>query len=256
MESSNELGCLSVVIPTYNERDNLEPLLRRLAVVRRAWTGDLEIVIVDDRSPDGTARQAKHLADRLDVPVRVLVRDGPRSMGRAIVAGIEQSRGHLVCVMDADLSHPPELILDLLRVLDGADGVVASRYAAGGTLDGWPRTRRIISWGATALSRPLVRTPCYDPLSGFFLFRRTSLTGLTITGIGNKPLLEILAQKPLAIHELPYEFRDRERGASKLDPRGFVGFTRLLARLSWQSIRGNSPSLARDGEAPAEAHGP
>jgi dolichol-phosphate mannosyltransferase len=177
-------------------------------------------------------------------------------MGKAIVTGIEHSQGDLVCVMDADLSHPPELILDLLRALDGADGVIASRYAAGGTTAHWPRIRRAISWGATAFSRSLVRTACYDPLSGFFLFRRTSLAGLVVTGIGNKPLLEILAQKPFAIHEIPYEFRDRERGSSKLDPQGFVGFAHLLARLSWQSIRGTAPGLPQETEAPAEAHGP
>ncbi len=247
---------LTVVIPTYNERDNVEPLFRRLAAIRGTWPRDWEIVVVDDHSPDGTAQRVEELAHRFSLPVRLLRRNGPRSMGRSIVAGIEQSRGGLLCVMDADLSHPPERIPDLLRALDGADGVVASRYAAGGTVVHWPKSRRLISWGATALGRSLMRARCSDPLSGFFLLRRTALVGLTITGIGNKPLLEILGTKALVLHEIPYEFRDRERGSSKLDPKGFVDFTHLLARLSWRAVRGTPSDLLREGEAPAEAHGP
>lgn len=247
---------LTVVIPTYNERDNVDPLLRRLSAIRGACPGNLEIVVVDDHSPDGTALRVRGLADRLSLPVQLLHRKGPRSMGRAVVAGIEQSRGALLCVMDADLSHPPELIPDLLGALDGADGVVASRYMPGGRIGRWPRSRRVISWGATAFGRSLARTPCSDPLSGFFLIRRTALAGLTVTGVGNKPLLEILAAKPLVLHEIPYEFRDRERGASKLEPKGFVDFAHLLVRLSWRAVRGSSSESLREGESSAEAHGP
>jgi len=192
----------------------------------------------------------------MNLPVRVVDRVGPRSLGRAIVEGINLSHGVLVCIMDADLSHPPEFIFDLLQALDGADGVVASRYVTGGSIARWTRARRVVSWGATALSRPLIRTPCRDPLSGFFLFRRASLAGLSLTGIGNKPLLEILAQKPFTIHEIPYEFHDRERGSSKLGPRGLLGFTRLLARLAGRSIRGDSPGFAYEREAPTDARQP
>ncbi len=247
---------LAVVIPVYNERDNVEPLVRGLAEVQRAWGGTLEAVVVDDRSPDGTGEAFERLGPSNGVSVRVVERTGPRSLGRAIVEGVGLVRGDLVCVMDADLSHPPRTILEMLRALDGADGVVASRYAPGGRIDGWPLSRRLVSWGATTFARELVLCACTDPVSGFFLFRRSSLEGLTLTGLGNKPLVEILAQRPLAIHEVPYGFRDRERGASKLDPKAFVAFAGLLIRLSWASATGTAGATRVKGLASADARGP
>ncbi len=237
------LDDLSVVVPTYNERENVEPLLRGLDAVRREWGRGFEVLVVDDRSPDGTAAAFERLAPRLGVPVRVVERDGPRSLGRAIVEGIRLSRGDLVCVMDADLSHPPQLVSRLLAALDGADGAVASRYAPGGRISRWPLSRRLVSWGATALARVLTQDRCRDPVSGFFLFRRASLAGLTLTGIGDKPLVEILAQRPLAIHEVPYEFRDRQHGRSKLNAGGIARFARLVVRLSTGAGRTQTPEV-------------
>ena len=234
----------------------MESLFRRLASVFGALGRDLEILVMDDCSPDATGRLAQRLAMDLDLPVRVHARGGPRSMGRAIVEGIRRSDGDLVCVIDADLSHPPETIPDLLQALDGADGVIASRYVAGGAIIGWTRMRRIVSWGATALSRPLIQTACRDPLSGFFLFRRSALAGLAMTGIGNKPLLEILSQRRLIVHEIPYAFHNREHGMSKLGPAGFVDFSRLLGHLVAQLVRAGSGSpryprdLAVDAQEP------
>ncbi len=247
---------LSIVVPTYNERENVGPLLTGLDALRRVWPGDVEVVVVDDRSPDGTAETCERLATPLGLAVRVIRRPPPRSLGRAIVEGIRQSRGDLVCVMDADLSHPPHVVVDLLHALDGADGVVASRYAPGGGLLSWPRSRRIVSLAATAFARGLVLTPCTDPVSGFFLFRRDALAGVPITGLGNKPLLEILTRKPLTVHEVPYEFRDRTRGSSKLGPRSIVDFARLVASLAWESVRRVAFGESGDAESAAEARGP
>lgn len=251
MATEEDFASLSIVIPTYNERDNADRLLKGLASVRGRLPKDLEIVVVDDNSPDGTSETLQMLAAQEDLPLRVVLRKGPRSLGRAIVEGLEQSHGELVCVMDADLSHPPDDVPRLVAALDGADGVVASRYTRGGRVVSWPRYRRAVSLAATAFARDLIRSDCSDPVSGFFLFRRSSLVGLHLTGIGNKPLLEILAAKPLTIHEVPYEFHDRDRGESKLGLQGIAQFARLLAVLSAKSMRGGSPDV---GYEPSEAN--
>lgn len=251
MKTEGDFKSLSIVIPTYNEHDNAERLLKGLASVRGRLPTDLEIIAVDDYSPDGTAKTLSVVAAQQGLPLRVILRGGPRSLGKAIVEGLEQSRGELVCVMDADLSHPPEDIPRLLTALDGADGVVASRYIRGSRVVSWPRHRRLVSLAATAFAQDLIRSDCSDPVSGFFVFRRSSLAGLHLTGIGNKPLLEILAAKALTIHEIPYEFHNRVRGKSKLGLQGIAQFTRLLALLSAKSIRGGSPDI---GYEPTEAN--
>lgn len=229
---------LTIVIPTYEERDNLRPLLDGLAEVRDRWGGRLDVLVVDDRSSDGTKAEALLAAGELGLRLRVVERDGPRSLGRAIVEGIALVHGGLVGVMDADLSHPPTTLIAMLEALDGSDGVIASRYGPGGAIASWPWTRQVVSLGATVLARGLCRTPSTDPVSGFFLFRREALAGLRLSGLGNKPLVEILAQRDLVVHEVPYIFRDRQQGRSKLRLTGIVDFARLLLRLSRQASRG------------------
>lgn len=248
--AEDQFASFSIVIPTYNERENAERLLGGVASVRSSLPKDLEILVVDDRSPDGTAEAMRTAAARVGLPLRVILRDGPRSLGKATVEGLEQSRGELVCVMDADLSHPPPDLARMYRALDGADGVVASRYAEGGRIEAWPTYRRLVSFGATSLAKAVVRNECTDPVSGFFLFRKSALTGIRLTGIGNKPLVEILAAKPLTIHEIAYRFRDREHGRSKLSPKGVSDFARLIAVLSARLVRAGYPDLSYE---PAEA---
>src|SRR5713226_4051911 len=166
---------MSIVIPTYNERDNVPELLCEIRALQAALIRPLEIVLVDDNSPDGTAAAAEELGKRLGMNLRILTRNGRRSLGSAIADGLRLCRWDLVCVMDADLSHPASLVPALLDALDGADGVIASRYAAGGRIVSWPLRRRLVSLVATGLARRLLRLPHHDPLSGFFLVRRSSL---------------------------------------------------------------------------------
>src|SRR5437899_2648983 len=153
---------LSIVIPTYNERENIPQLLSELAAVLTRLDRPSEIVLVDDRSPDGTADLADRLGRDKRIAVRVVTPDGPRSMGGAVARGLGACRWDLVCVMDADLSHPPGLIPSLLKSLDGADGVVASRYIPGANIESWPARRHVISFVATMIARFGLGVPCRD----------------------------------------------------------------------------------------------
>ena len=173
-------------------------------------------------------------------------------MGAAIVEGLGASTTDLVGVMDADLSHPPALLPLTGERLNGVDGVIASRYAREGGIADWPARRRLISLVARALARRVIRTPSSDPLSGFFLFRRSSLRGTPLTGHGNKPLFEILARTRLTVYEVPYVFRDRRSGRSKLDLRGILAFMRLTLFL-WRTRATAEPGVrgAPEGNAPS-----
>src|SRR5947208_3144549 len=222
---------LSIIIPTYNERENIEQLLAELASVAPRLNGPAEVVLVDDRSPDGTAELAGELGRGKGLNVRVVTRNGPRSLGGAIAHGLDVCRRDLVCVMDADLSHPPGLIPSLIESLDGADGVVASRYVPGADIQSWPARRHLMSFGATLIARIGLRVPCPDPLSGFFVFRRSFLRSVRIRGDGNKPLLEILVQARPIVSEIPYVFRNRRNGESKLTARNIGEFLGLVVRL-------------------------
>jgi dolichol-phosphate mannosyltransferase len=232
------------VIPTYNERENIEQLLAELASIAPLLNRPYEVVLVDDRSPDGTAELASQLGRAKGVDVRVLTRNGPRSMGGAIARGLAVCRRDLVCVMDADLSHPPGLLPSLIESLDGADGAVASRYVPGAIIEGWPASRHLISFVATLIARLGLRARCRDPLSGFFLFRRAFLESLRIQGDGNKPLLEVLVQARPVVNELPYVFRNRKNGESKLNARSIVEFVALVLRLRSISRR-DAPTRPR-----------
>ena len=231
---------LSVIVPTYNERDSLPILLGRLANAGVA----LEVVIVDDGSPDGTGALAEEMARTSSMPIHVVHRPAKAGLASAIMAGAAVARGETVTVMDADLSHPPELLPALTAAAaGGADIVVASRYVPGGGTDAWPLLRRIVSRVATALARTGLGLPVRDPLSGYFTVRRTMLTGAAYRQLGYKLLMEILAAHPEArLVEVPYRFVDRGRGASKLSAGEIVNFLRLLVdlrvrRRPWNSAR-------------------
>lgn len=222
---------LSVIVPTYNERDSLPILIDRLAHVAAGVV--LEVVIVDDDSPDGTGALAEELARTSPMPIRVVHRPGKAGLASAVMDGVAVSRGATVTIMDADLSHPPELLPDLAQaVADGADVAVASRYVPRGGIEAWPLLRRLVSRGATALARVGLGLSVRDPLSGFFAARRTLLTGGTYRRLGYKLLMEILAiHRRARVVEIPYRFVDRGQGASKLSPGEIVDFLRLLAHL-------------------------
>lgn len=222
---------ISIIIPTYNEKDNIAPLLSR---VDKALTGyDHEILIVDDNSKDGTIELASELAAKY--PVKVLVRRNERGLATAVVHGLKSAAGQIIGVMDADLQHPPEVIPDLIKAIqDGADMVVASRYIPGGGCPNWGLSRRIISRVALMISHLLLPSTrqVKDPLAGFFMFRRENVDPEKLKPIGYKISLEVMLTGQFQrIVEVPYIFEDRSAGQSKLNPGEQIDYLKHLYSL-------------------------
>lgn len=220
---------VSIVVPTYNERENLAPLAERLfATLDPAST---ELLIVDDDSPDRTAAEAQRLAARY--PVRCLVRRGDRDLSRAVVHGLRDARGRLCVVMDADLSHPPEAIPRLIEALDKPrlKMAIGSRFAPGGRVDAyWPLHRRLISSIGRLLARPL--TGVRDMMSGFFCVRRAEVDLDRLRPLGYKIALELIVRHGWRnIVEIPITFTDRAAGRTKLSLAVQGRYLRHLARL-------------------------
>ncbi|MFY1693411.1 glycosyltransferase [Plantactinospora sp. WMMB782] len=227
---------VSVVIPTYNERDNVDELLRRLAEVLAGTAA--EIILVDD-STDGTAEMVEAAARRCPVPVLAHHREQPLAgPGGAVVEGIRLAQGAWVVVMDADLQHPPPVLAELVAAgeRDRASLVVASRYADGGGRTGLAGAyRRAVSAASTLLTRLLFRRDLAgvsDPMSGFFAFRAALVDPDQLQPSGYKILLELVVRtRPDRITEVPYTFADRFAGKSKSSVREGLRFLRHLAVL-------------------------
>ena len=223
---------LTVVIPTLNERENIAPLLERLdlTLAGTRW----EVIFVDDDSTDGTPEAVREIG-RSDPRVRCLQRIGRRGLSTACIEGILASASPFVAVMDADLQHDESLLPGMLNALrhEACDIVVGSRYVAGGGVGEWDKTRANMSGLATKLSRLICKTEIADPMSGFFMVRRdvfeSAVRGLS--GQGFKILLDLLASLPAPprLKELPYQFRNRRYGESKLDTMVAWEFGMLLA---------------------------
>ncbi|MFO8133300.1 MAG: glycosyltransferase family 2 protein [Thermoplasmatota archaeon] len=227
---------LSLVVPTYNEADNLPHLLERVATALQDV--DFELVIVDDSSPDGTADRAEEFRETYSF-LRVVRRTGKRDLALSVIEGFHRSSGDILTVMDADLQHPPEKLVDLLAAIDdGADVVVGSRYVPGGEIEQWSLLRRLSSKGATLMAHLLLpgcRTVS-DPLSGFFMLRSRVIDGVELRPVGYKILLEILIRGRCAdVREVPIVFQDRERGSSSLVANEYGKYLRHLLRLSWDT---------------------
>ena len=226
---------LSVIVPTYNERPNVGELVRRLDAALRdtRW----EVVFVDDDSPDGTAAEVRAAA-RTDPRVRCIQRLGRRGLSRAVIEGVLSTAAPVIAVIDADLQHDETILPTMLARLRGestappADVVVGSRYVAGGSLEGWDAQRARMSRFATALANRMVATGLTDPMSGFFLMRRETfdLAVRQLSGEGYKLLLDLLASMPCPVRlaEVPYSFRPRVAGESKLDSAVLWEFSLLL----------------------------
>ncbi len=227
---------LSVVVPTFNERDNVIALFRKLetALAGRAW----EVIYVDDNSPDGTWDVVRTLA-REDSRVRCIRRIGRRGLSGACIEGILASSAPCAAVIDADLQHDETQLPKMLALLQGgeADLVVGSRYIEGGSADSFDKQRAGFSWLATSVAKKLLRVDVADPMSGFFMIRRDRFEQLApqLSTQGFKILLDIVAtaRGGLRIKEIPYSFGSRLHGESKLDSMVALDFLGLvLAKLT------------------------
>ncbi len=206
---------VSVILPTYNEAENLTIIIPHICSVLAKEGLAYEILVIDDDSPDKTAEVGRSLATRY--PVKVHVRTGQRGLAQAVLKGFELARGDICLVMDADLSHPVEKIPDMVHpILQGTcDITVGSRYTAGGACKDWPWTRRITSKIARGIARGL--TSLSDPTSGFMALRSTLVQGLDLDPIGWKIVLEVVVKAHARVKEVPIVFSDRRWGKSKLD---------------------------------------
>jgi dolichol-phosphate mannosyltransferase len=207
---------VALIIPTYNEKDNIAPLVERIDKALADY--NYEIIFVDDNSQDGTIEIAEGLAKRY--PVRVIVRRQEKGLATAVVHGLKHAQGQIIGVMDADLQHPPEVLPELIKALEnGADMAIASRYIPGGGCPHWGLSRRVISRVALMVAHLLLPStrPVKDPLAGFFMFQKQNIAGAELKPTGYKISLEImLAGKFRHIVEVPYTFKDRSAGKSKL----------------------------------------
>jgi len=245
---------LTIIIPTLNEAENIDPLIARIFEQSSA-AFSIEVLMVDDGSTDKTCERVLFYGQSR--PVRLLRRDFPAGgLAGAVLAGAAAAKSRWIVVMDADLSHPPERIGDLVApLLDGSqDMVIGSRYVPGGRTPGWPWWRRLMSRVACLMAWPLVRRR--DPLSGFFATNRTSLIQCKEDAAGFKIALELLVSAPpgFRVREIPIVFRDRERGKSKISFGVLATYLfrlfRLIARRLWSSSGSQEGSLGRLHEVP------
>jgi dolichol-phosphate mannosyltransferase len=212
---------ISIVVPTYREEANLRPLVERIAAAMQnadAPARAYEVLIADDNSQDGTEQTAADLAKQY--PVKLIVRTGTRDLSLAVMDGLRQARGQYLVVMDADLSHPPEQIPAMLALLDQppTEFVIGSRYVSGGQTQDWGGGRRLNSYVATILAKPLTGG-ITDPMSGFFALRRATFErGKNFNPIGYKIGLELIRRCECRhVAEVPITFHNRVRGQSKLN---------------------------------------
>jgi dolichol-phosphate mannosyltransferase len=220
---------VSVILPTYNESENVPRIVPAIAAVLSENGIAGEIVVVDDASPDGTAEMAGGLS--VPCPIRVIRRTGPKGLSRSILEGFHAARGEICVVLDADMSHPVARIPDMVRpVLEGrCDATVGSRYVPEGGVRNWSGLRRLSSRFAGLLARGV--TSLEDPTSGFMAVRKSRLEGVRFDPLGWKTVLEVVVKARLKVLEVPIVFSDRAFGKSKFTFRAQWDYLRHLRRL-------------------------
>lgn len=222
---------ISIVIPTYNEKENIELLIDRIEKAMNRYTKDFEIVIVDDNSPDGTWKLVERLNKEKKF-VKLLKRSGKLGLTSAVLDGVKNANGDKIIVMDADLSHPPEKLPEIAKELENNDLVIGSRNIKSGGSKDWPIHRKIISVGATSLAKIVLGIKSSDPMSGFFGVKKSIIENTKFKTKGYKILLNILAyNKNIKIKEIPYMFEDRHAGKTKLGNQEILTYVQDLISL-------------------------
>lgn len=227
---------LSLVIPTFNESQNIIELVGILVeLLDRTIPEDYELIVVDDDSPDRTWEVAHKLASR-HPQLRVIRREAERGLSTAVIRGWQAARGEILGVIDADLQHPPEILLQLWAEMNkGAELAVASRNVSGGGVSEWSIVRRFLSRGAQILGLvilPEVIGRLSDPMSGYFMVRRSAIANKPLSPVGYKILIEVVARGQIRwISEVGYVFRERLVGASKVTWKQYLEYVQHLIKL-------------------------
>lgn len=226
----------SLIIPTYNEGQNVPKIISQLTnLLDEVLPGNYELILVDDNSPDETWKIAQELIPNYP-QLQVMRRIEERGLSTAVIRGWQAARGEILGVIDADLQHPPEILLKLLaEIRRGADLAVASRHVEGGGVSDWSVVRRVLSRGAQTLGLlilPGVIGRVSDPMSGYFLVRRSCLEGKALSPVGYKILIETLGRGDVRwIGEVGYVFQERQEGESKVTSKQYVEYLQHLIRL-------------------------
>ncbi len=228
---------VSVIIPTYNESENIIQVLKSIGE-HLPKDVEVEAIVVDDNSPDGTGKVVEdYITDTRNeagYSINIIHREAKSGLSSAILDGIQHSSAQIIVVMDSDFSHPPKIIPQLVEEIKTSDYdiAIASRYTEGGEVSGWSTKRKLISKGATGIAKAGLGVNESDPMSGFFAFKRKILEGIKFDAIGYKMLLEILVKtKGAKVKEIPYTFTDRTLGSSKLDSSTMFDFVTSVWKL-------------------------
>ena len=243
--SAKKLPKFSLIIPTFNESQNIKEIVGILVkLLDRTIPEDYELIVVDDDSPDRTWELARELISTYP-QLRVIRRETERGLSTAVIRGWQAARGEILGVIDADLQHPPEILLRLWTEMNqGAELAVASRNVMGGGVSEWSLVRRLLSRGAQLLGLiilPEVIGRLSDPMSGYFMVRRSAIANQQLSPVGYKILIEVVARCQIQrIAETGYVFRERRIGASKVTWKQYVEYIQHLIRLRyslWSSTR-------------------
>ena len=268
-QTKDDQKFVSIIIPTFNESMNIKDLLNQIQAHIPAET-NVEIIIVDDNSPDGTGHIVeKYIDEKMyhsnndfktgsqsinnlnkNISIKVIHREEKAGLIAALVNGIGLSRGQNVLIMDADFSHPPEVVNRMIRELKKQPNciIIGSRYVKGGAINGMPFKRFLLSVGANFIARHgLSLKNVYDPMSGFFAFPKHALEDVEFNTNGFKILLEILIKKKsdVCVKEIPYTFKDRKYGQSKLDLPTIFDYLRAV----WKLYRYGRKSKRQDTQS-------
>ena len=226
----------SVILPTYNEANNIQDIIQILSkLLDQKIPGNYELIVVDDDSPDQTWKTAAELLPSYP-QLRVMRRQSERGLSTAVIRGWQVAAGEILGVIDADLQHPPEILLQLLEQMErGADLAIASRHVEGGGVSQWSLIRRFLSRGAQILGLillPEVIGRLSDPMSGYFMVRREAIAEKVLSPVGYKILIEVTARGKINwIAEVGYLFRERQAGESKVTWRQYLEYLQHLIRL-------------------------
>ncbi|MEP6489770.1 glycosyltransferase [Microcoleus vaginatus GB2-A3] len=236
VHAGTSLIYFSLVIPTYNECRNIQSIVEKLSqLLDGILPGNYELIVVDDDSPDRTWEVALSLTPEYP-QLRVMRREEERGLSTAVIRGWQAAQGEVLGVIDADLQHPPETLLQLLAEIQrGADLAAASRHVGEGGVSDWSVVRRFLSRGAQTLGLvilPGVVGRVSDPMSGYFMVRRTCIAGKTMNPAGYKILIEVLGRGDIRwIGEVGYVFQERQEGDSKVTWKQYIEYLQHLLRL-------------------------